>query len=375
MRCAGAQRALSEDMRTCRLGVLLTILGACDGGGTSDVPDPDPAAPDAGTGSMPGTPPDGGTATPDGGTTTPPDDGCASPPTGDWAGSTKDFARGSGPSQSHGGDVTWTLVSTEGCVDRYAPSGTAWVDNEGYVCEANYESSTSIAATDGALTIDRTTSPPTYTMTGTTRWQVTTGCPDTEPFTVTSTWASYRGVIDGDVFGGGHRQALDVYWQWRFTRLDADLPPPDGCSEPAEDTWTGAHTATGPGTDDLVATVTWTRTSTEGCVDRFQPSGTATLAINPQAGCTSGWAEPGEGAVEPGDGLLEIDRSTNPPTFTTQASVGWPAIIYCMDADGNTTSYSSNVSNRWDEYGPLDGDVVAGALVLELTEHTWRLER
>lgn len=195
-------------------------------------------------------------------------DGCATPPTGDWTGRTKYYGRGSGPSQSEGADVTWTLASTEDCVDRYAPSGTAWVDNEGFECAANYESSAPIAASDGVLTIDRNTSPPTYTMNGTTRWEIILTCFEPEPFTASSSWASYRGVIDGVVFGGGHGDSA-IYWEWTFTRIGADLPPPDGCSEPAEDTWSGTHTRTGSGTDDLVATVTWTRASTEGCVDRY----------------------------------------------------------------------------------------------------------
>jgi hypothetical protein len=370
---------------------LMLLAYACDRGGTTGGPD-EPATPDAAVtidaGSTPGTP-DGGTrapdavtatdavpvpGTPDGGTI-PPDDDCASSPTGDWAGSTKYFGRGSGPHQSNGGDLVWTLVSSEDCVDRYAPSGTAWVDNQGYECESNYVSSAPIAATDGVLTVDRTTSPATYTMTGATHWQVTTGCPDAEPMTAVSNWASYRGVIDGDVFGGGHRQdGWNIYWQWRFTRVGAELPPPDGCSEPAEDTWTGMHTA-GRGDGALVAMATWTRVSTDGCIDRFQPSGSATFVFEPDPGCTAKWVEPATDEIAPDDGFLEIDRSTNPPTFVTQAGVSWSATIHCMHEDGTTTSYPDTVGERWDDYGPLDGDLVAGTLVRELTEHAWRLER
>lgn len=366
-------------MRTRELGVVLMVLAACEGGGMSGAPDdptPGPDVPDA----APPTPPDGGDPAPpdaprDASPDAPPDDGCAAPPTGDWAGSTTYFGQGSGPHQSDGADVTWTLVSTEGCVDRYAPSGTAWIDNQGYVCEANYATSAPIAAGDGVLTVDRSTAPPTYTMTGATSWQHTPDCPEAEPMTVRSTWASYRGVIDEDVFGGGHRQGENIYWEWRFARVGADLPAPDGCAEPAEETWTGMHAVTGPGTDDLVANVTWTRVSTEGCVDRFEPSGAATFVLQPQSPCVMHWFEPGEGAVEPTDGFLAIDRSTNPPTFVTQASVGWEGTVYCTRDDGTTTSYVSTRGEQWDEYGPLDGDVVAGGLVRTYTDHAWRLER
>jgi hypothetical protein len=362
-----------------RLGVLLTSLAACGGGTTSGRPDArgfDAAAPDGDGPDGGGTAPDGG-ATPDSGATldAPPDDGCASGPAGDWAGATKFFGRGSGPYQSHGADVTWTLVGTDACVDRYAPSGTAWIDHQGYVCEANFQSSHPIASSDGVFTIDRSTAPPTYAMTGSTSWQHTVDCPDTDPLTVRSAWASYRGVIDGDVFGGGRRQGAEIYWQWRFTRRGAALPPPDDCAEPAEDTWTGTHAVTGPGTDDLVATVTWTRVATEGCVDRFEPGGSATLVINRQDPCTATWIEPGEGPVEPGDGFLEIDRSTNPPTFVSEARVGWDVTVHCAHADGTTDSHASVRGGRWSHYGPLDGAVVAGALVLPLLEEAWRLER
>lgn len=75
-------------------------------------------------------------------------------------------------------------------------------------------------------------------------------------------------------------------------------------------------------------------------------------------------------------GALPADAPPGPtPAFVSQASVSWDATVRCTHDDGTTESYPTTTGERWDQYGPVAGDVVAGALERPLTEHTWRLER
>lgn len=76
-------------------------------------------------------------------------------------------------------DVTWTLVETTGCVDRYAPSGTAHYQFAipGAQCGQSITPADHVIGSgDGVLTVDRSTSPATFTAHGATTWDITWTC-------------------------------------------------------------------------------------------------------------------------------------------------------------------------------------------------------
>jgi hypothetical protein len=351
--------------RTHGLGLALTgIFAACGGGGGGPDPtgdDDDAPAIDGGVGAVdarttpqPGDVPDGGT--PDGGASTspdaaPPSDGCAVAPTGDWAGFARIRHGGGSANEQTGADVTWTLASTEACVDQYAPSGTV----EHFEIDAPTETAP-LAASDGELVIDRSAAPATYRVRGDSSL---------------GTWADATGAFDGTVISGGYDDDYDAV-EWTFTGVGTVFPAPDGCVEPATDQWTGTASVAG-GTS---ATITWTRIETLGCLDHYQPSGTATMPTSTSQ-CTTLTADPPSAPIEPSHGELSINRSTNPPTFELRGATEWTGTITCTRADGTTTTEQGTIGGPWGWYvhGSYDGDTWRGATGATAPHYTWGLTR
>ena len=150
---------------------------------------------------------------------------CASPAIGSWTGTVGQGAFGSGASEQQRADVTWTLSRSEGCVDHYAPSGTAYLLRSAHYCFDAVPDSASIEADDGELIIDRTTAPATYTIQGRSEWPRTAGCAGSTG-TLRSDWAKdLRGAFDRDVMSGGRRgDPGDV--DWFFRDAGVSFPPP-----------------------------------------------------------------------------------------------------------------------------------------------------
>jgi hypothetical protein len=73
--------------------------------------------------------------------------------------------------------------------------------------------------------------------------------------------------------------------------------------------------------------LTWTLLSSENNVSKYQSSGTATMEV--WKGCA---VEPNHGEVGP-SGLLYVDFSHDPPTYTGTAKAAWPAHFSCKDSD------------------------------------------
>jgi hypothetical protein len=234
---------------------------------------------------------------------------------------------------------------------------------------------TAIGAADGAMIVDRNASPPSYRIDGTTRWTAMHTCvdpaEDNGPFTAVAAWGQHRGVISGDVFGGGlpFEAVRDV--EWNFVRAGASFPPPSGCAGAPVDTITGLH-RTIENQYDVIANVTWTRTSTTDCVDQYSPSGTSTISGTTPP-CAMFTVSPSMGSVNAGDGSLTIDRSTNPPTFTIDGQSRWTATTTCTDADGTVTTRETLVGDDWGSSGPFTLSVTAGAVARETYDRSWRL--
>ena len=118
--------------------------------------------------------------------------------------------------------LTWTRVATTGCVDRFEPAGTATFESSRCT---NTPATHAVAASDGALTIDRSVDPPTFVMSGTTVWSATQTCPDGSGGTTTTTsdvggpWALYNGVFDGDTFSASSMFQFNPLFEWSLQRL------------------------------------------------------------------------------------------------------------------------------------------------------------
>jgi hypothetical protein len=348
----------------CRKMLLAAIVAvaACDSTGPRDPGDPsDPgggddddddgsASVDAGTHETPNedggvvTPPsaDGGTTTPDGG-----GDGCASAPVATYSGEQFEQFSGSGSYQLNRVEVTWTLASTVGCVDQYTPSGTVFDEDAGPCGRSLDPASGALEAGDGELVIDRSTSPATYTVRGSSTYDtIYTGqapCddhPEPTPGIAGGAWADSSGSFDGALIAG-HAWTNTPSRSWYLVAAGATFPPPDGCSEAASDQWTSEH-HWGRGDD---ATVTWTRVATEGCVDRFEPSGTAAITYGYDEMCTY---DALSAPIEVGDGSMTIDRSTDPATVLVERGRSdWTTTAHCTNNWGEPYDVEVTLYSRW----------------------------
>ena len=304
---------------------------------------------------------------------------CAVPSTGNWTGHASFFSGGAGGGPRVSVDVVWILASTDGCVDRYVPTGTATFKATPGACGQISEPSTAPIdpATDGQLVIDRSSSPATYLMEGHTTWEALIGCADDvlQPDTAGGDWAHASGTFDGSVISGeipnGSLVADPEETIWELARVNAEFttPPPGTCSEPPTDRWSGTASVLRISLL-LSASLTWTRVATSGCVDRFEPAGTVTL----EGGCTG--LTPASHTISPSDGTLEIDRSLDPPTFVMNGRTTWNAT--CPDAGGDETMTSTEeIGGWWALYnGVFDGNAFSARSMFQYNPtYQWSLQR
>jgi hypothetical protein len=340
--------------------------GAGGSGGGPVVPPGDGGMPPPGTGGG-GMPPGAGGA-----------GGTSSPPVNAWEGTSWIRQQGSGSEFTVSADVRWTLASSAGGVDHYQPSGTAHYEFSGGLCTVVISpSSGPIAPTDGELVIDRRTTPATYTMRGETHWTAQGGCAGETPSPPGPTgglWADNHGAFEGDVIGGGIRR-IPEFHTWELRRAGATFPPPapGACLGTAATQW-----MTTASISDLAgASVTWTLMSTSGCVDTYEPAGTA-MAPPPSGLCVAFAYTPATTPVGSGDGVLQIDRSTNPPGFVLRGATTWNGTATCTAANGAVSTFGPPVGGDWaDAQGTFTGDRFAGGLTTTETSSVfaWSLTR
>ncbi len=349
-------------MRCRSFGLVVIALIGCNG--SSGTPDDDGVSPD-------GAAPDSGEPVPP----PPPDDGCATAPTGDWTGTSR-VTHGAAATETREATLTWTLASTEGCVDTYAPAGTLdWI-LDGLPCDHWSPSSVPIGAADGALVIDRNTAPATYRVQGATTWEATYQCPDgNEGYvaTVGGVWADHRGTVDGLVLAGGVDEDQRVL-SWRFTRDGASTQTPDCTGTPAA-RWVGVHRIVTE-SSDATATVAWDLATTSGCVDTFTPAGTITLLGLPTAACVSASFSPASATIDPDDGTLVVDRSTDPPRYRVEGSSLWDGSMSCTAPDGATYTTPQPITALWaTSFGELVGDRASAGTSDFSDQFDWSLRR
>lgn len=280
---------------------------------------------------------------------------CVSAPLGVLTGTAHIRHSGSSGADETTADVTWTPAGTTGCVDRYVPSGRVTHINSSGVGNGGAD----LTAGDGELLVDRGAAPATYTMRGTSAF---------------GTWTDHRGSFDGGVTAGGVIDEADVVtaMRWHFVRADAAFgEPASGCSEPAIDRWTTtseqAHNR---------ATVTWTRASTDGCVDTFRPSGTVEALARETAYCASLVIEPARAAIGAEDGVLVIDRSTDPATYRIEGRTVWTAQRTCTTHDGTVEQTGNLGGGRWAHFqAAFDGAHFAGGFADGEGTSSWEFSR
>ncbi len=366
-----------------------TTPGAAGAPGTTTVsPPPGGNGPNGPTGPAGGSPPPGGGGGSPGKSPPPPGE-CAIASTGDWTGHASFFNAGTDGGPTISANVRWTLATSEGCVDHYVPTGTATYGTTAGVCTIVIDpASVPInPATDGHLIIDRTTSPATYVMEGKTTWDAAIDCSTAampEHNTAGGVWASNHGTFDGSVLSGEifDDHVVDGVSDetiWEFTRVGAVFTPPapGACSEPASDHWSGTASVSILPTSLMVASsvsasLVWTRVTTTGCVDRFEPAGTATFAGGFCTGIT-----PTTHAIAPSDGSLEIDRSVDPPKFTMTGATRWNVTQTCPDGSGGTTTGPGEAGGNWAlSNGVFDGDAFSATSAFQFyPQFQWSLKR
>ncbi|HEU5061197.1 MAG TPA: hypothetical protein VFU21_31920 [Kofleriaceae bacterium] len=251
---------------------------------------------------------------------------CATPALGAIAGHSYEQINGSGSFVRIRADLEWAVAATEGCVDTYVPSGQVTATY------ANPEGDTTvpvgaIETTDGELVVDRSRSPATYTMRGSTRGE---------------RWAAQHGTFDGMLLAGG---GLSSYrWvAWELTAEGAAFPDPDGCVGAAVDT---VRTVSW---NLIRGSATWTRVETTGCVDRYVPEGTATHPEPPVPyWCQSATYSETSGRITPADyASLEIDRTSNPPRVHMRGATHWETDRTCTLPDGSTETERVLIGGDW----------------------------
>jgi hypothetical protein len=283
-------------------------------------------------------------------------------------------------------DVRWTLAATDGCVDRYVPSGVVASQWAGPCSVVREPASDVIEPGDGELVVDRSTAPATFRITGASTYPVVvTGgtCgdePSDEPHDVGGRWADSSGSFDGDVIGGSTHFGGGFALRWDLRRVAAVFTPPGPeCSEPSSSEWRSASRWLGN-----VATVTWSRVSTEGCVDHYAPTGTIEVPPRTEWHGEPVWCsyEPDHAAIV-GDELdvLVIDRSTDPASFELVGTSWFEATRRCTAPDGTTwETPDSTVGGAWaSAMGTFDGDSFGASYDVDALSSrwtgTWELER
>lgn len=140
----------------------------------------------------------------------------------------------------------------------------------------------------------------------------------------------------------------------------------DGCATPPVGDWTGTtreHYRGAGAFEAIVADVVWTRVATHACVDRYQPSGTATWQWGGHWCDSDDVTTPATTAIAPTDGELIVDRTTAPPTYTMRGETEWAASVHCSEDPPGTPG---QVGGRWAAYdGAFDGPVFGGGLTHE----------
>jgi hypothetical protein len=301
---------------------------------------------------------------------------CARAALGEISGESVMGQAGTEGSSATRADVRWVLGSSEGCIDRYYPTGSVsflWVE----ACDSRVTpSSVEVQPGDGVLTIDRTDDPITYELRGATTWDATITCEGDEPespLPVGGPWALARGSFDGDVLSGGFFERNGAKNWWDFTRAGAfpDDDAPD-CAEPAVDHLWGTGFVSG----GAEASLTWTRESSAGCTDIFRPSGVA-RAPTVDATCSKASTQPPAAPIASSDGELVVDRHRRPIRVELRGDTSWEGARSCTQPDGTMFIEHGVMGGAWAWFvsAHLDGTAFSGSTTFDGVDHAWSLTR
>lgn len=140
------------------------------------------------------------------------------------------------------------------------------------------------------------------------------------------------------------------------------------CASLAVEAWTGTATReeSSFGTDDITVTVTWRHVDTTGCVDSYEPVGTAGYFYGIPGALCEQMIEPDTVSIDPGDGVLTIDRTMAPPTYRATGETSWPGTWVCTFPDNSVETLMVDAGGVWlDASGTVAGGVIEGAFRAE----------
>jgi hypothetical protein len=146
--------------------------------------------------------------------------------------------------------------------------------------------------------------------------------------------------------------------------------PADGAARCAADpveSWEG-HASRDNDTgypDHVRAELAWQLVGSEGCVDRYQPSGTAHYEYAmPGALCTQ-TLTPADHAIAGADGELIIDRASDPPTYSGHGATAWTVTHHCTFDDGHVEETQLDGGAAWlAAAGKVEAGAITGAATL-----------
>ena len=288
-----------------------------------------------------------------------------------WTGQASVRRRGAAVDETVAATVRWWHASTSACLDKYRAAGTVTFKvHDG--CSALAPAVVEVELTDALLVIDRSTAPPTYWMSGATRWPSTRRCGDvTTAGEAGGSWVAGAGLAARDaavLSGAVEHDGWSVAWS--FARDDAPVAPPGtACARPPVERWDGvAGTTAGAWTQ-----VSWQRYQTDGCVDRYKPAGVA-LSPGRTPGCVFDLWDPPTAAIGPDDGLLEIDRSMDPPAYRLVGGTWWSGVRTCIHADNTVEMTTGALGGDWAAYhGRFERDRIAARADLGADQYLWTL--
>lgn len=301
---------------------------------------------------------------------------CARAPLGEWAGAAIIKYEGAGSYSATRADLRWKLESSEGCIDRYYPTGTVTFVFDSFCGDTVEPGSVTVHPSDGALTINRTRTPVTYEIRGATTWDASITCTDSPPEPpqpVGGPWALGVGTFDGNVLSGGiyDPDADSAYWD--FVRVDAPFSDDGpGCVEPPVDRLWGTGFVSG----GAEAAITWTRTSTSACTDTFAPSGVATAPTH-NAMCTTVVTQPPSAPIASSDGELVLDRYRRPLLVRFRGDTSWKGARTCTMPDGTMYIEHGSMGGPWGGsiQAQYDGTAFSGKTTFDDVNYEWSITR
>lgn len=140
---------------------------------------------------------------------------------------------------------------------------------------------------------------------------------------------------------------------------------------PCEGSWSGTATAEFGYTMKADVTFNYDEDNSTPNLAVYTPSGTVSFTADPASGCV---ISPGGHDISPEEGSLNIDFSTNPPTYKAEGATVWPATYTC---NGHSSEFSAGGIWLGFATGSVsdDGNTIEGSANSSGFSWTWKLTK